>query len=414
TQSGTTPSFTNTGTLSIGSGRLLTMTGGALLTTSGSIFGNGISSGRLVVTNGTLAFSTATLRAMMTLTNTAISGGAVTIGSGDTLNLSGGTLTAAVTNNGMLFAQDNATVAGSVTTNASSTIKVEGNAAFSSASLTFASGFTNNGAIILTAINAGYASLLTVTSGALVNAVGGSLISDPGPGGTRTLTADLVNLGTFSPAATIALNGTLDNQGTLTLPSNVSLTVTKPGAAHTNSGIINLTGGTVGTLTFPNTVTATTITNTGTVSVNAGRTWLVGSGNTVINAATPTVGNIIGSGGTLNFSSATAFINNGIIAPGGVGTLGSLTYTGNFAPGSGGTIHIDLGGTTSSLYDRLLINGTAALGGTMNVQTVNGYTVGPGLNHDVITSTGMTTTMVLGTNPGCSGVISTTNYRLIC
>ncbi len=63
--------------------------------------------------------------------------------------------------------------------------------------------------------------------------------------------------------------------------------------------------------------------------------------------------------------------NEGLTKPG-TGT-GALTVTGNFTQALG-TLNIELGGATAGVdYDQLVVNGSAALGGTLNVSLVNGY-----------------------------------------
>lgn len=63
---------------------------------------------------------------------------------------------------------------------------------------------------------------------------------------------------------------------------------------------------------------------------------------------------------------------NGVVAPGvGIGA-GTLSINGRFANGHDGTLHIELGGVTAGTqYDRLLIDGAAALDGALNVSLVN-------------------------------------------
>ena len=64
--------------------------------------------------------------------------------------------------------------------------------------LTVANGFTNHGTIDLTTTTAGYSTVFAVTNGTLVNATDGVLVSSVGSGGSRTLTAELNNQGTFT------------------------------------------------------------------------------------------------------------------------------------------------------------------------------------------------------------------------
>ncbi|MBL9165074.1 MAG: aspartyl protease family protein [Planctomycetaceae bacterium] len=62
----------------------------------------------------------------------------------------------------------------------------------------------------------------------------------------------------------------------------------------------------------------------------------------------------------------------GVVAPGNGTTTGTLSIRGRFANAHDGAVDIDLGGTSAGTqYDRLVIDGTAALEGTLNVSLVN-------------------------------------------
>jgi len=78
---------------------------------------------------------------------------------------------------------------------------------------------------------------------------------------------------------------------------------------------------------------------------------------------------IIRGGGTLDISGA-AFTNSGAIAPG--SSPGTLRIVG--ALSTQGTIHIEVAGRLpGSEYDRLLIDGNADLGGTLQLSRLNGF-----------------------------------------
>ncbi len=53
---------------------------------------------------------------------------------------------------------------------------------------------------------------------------------------------------------------------------------------------------------------------------------------------------------------------------------GTITINGNFTQTSGGVLNMEVGGTTpGTAYDQILVNGTAFLGGTLNLVRWNGY-----------------------------------------
>jgi len=82
---------------------------------------------------------------------------------------------------------------------------------------------------------------------------------------------------------------------------------------------------------------------------------------TVINLST------LGGSGTITGT----VITSGTTNPG--NTLGTLHVNGNYAQ-TGGAVNIELGGNTLGVdYDQLAVDGTATLGGALNVSLVNGY-----------------------------------------
>jgi hypothetical protein len=138
------------------------------------------------------------------------------------------------------------------------------------------SGFANQGIVEITTVGGATSAQLTVNGGALVNAVGATLESAVGVGGTRILAAAVNNQGSFLVNQPLLWQG-----GT---------------GASANSGTLSISGGNLD-LSFSG-----ALTNTGSVTIASGRTW------TVI-------------GGTLNQSA-------GSIA--GVGTLALSATTANF------------------------------------------------------------------------------------
>ena len=69
--------------------------------------------------------------------------------------------------------------------------------------------------------------------------------------------------------------------------------------------------------------------------------------------------------------------NNGTINPGTVGGAGTLTINGAYS--GSGSITLDIGGTTVGSYDVLAVTGNASLsGGTLNADSINGFTPAQG------------------------------------
>jgi hypothetical protein len=191
-----------------------------------------------------------------------------------------------VVNQGLLRARSSTDFNGSFSNAPGATLRVEGDAFCCSTTVTVLNGFTNNGAIDLTAINAsGTTAQLTVTNGTLINAGGAT------PGVIRALAGN---------GGARGLNAALDNQGILTVDQ--ALTMARGSSVHANSGTINVSGG---DLTITQSGTSPSFTNSGTINVPSGRTWTV-TGGTWTHGG-PTLGGATqATGGALVLNSVTA------------------------------------------------------------------------------------------------------------
>ena len=64
---------------------------------------------------------------------------------------------------------------------------------------------------------------------------------------------------------------------------------------------------------------------------------------------------------------------------------GSITINGNFTQSSSGALDMELGGTTASAYDQIIINGTAVLAGSLNLSRWNNYVPKSGDTFQLLT-----------------------------
>ena len=198
------------------------------------------------------------------------------------------------------------------------------------------------------------------------------------------MTSVFTNAGTFSKTGsattTFASSVTFTNTGTTSVSAGTLVLTT-----GSNSGTISLSSGTeldlAGTFTL---ASASTISGSGTVKITGGTTTLGGT----VTASSVTVN----SGATLTgVATINANVtNNGTLLEKNVflvsGVLGILVINGNFTQGSSGTLNMLIGGTTAGTgYDQLQISGTATLGGTLNVNTVSGYTIPTGQTFSLLT-----------------------------
>jgi hypothetical protein len=152
--------------------------------------------------------------------------------------------------------------------------------------------------------------------------------------------------------------------------------------------------------------------NQGTVDAEAGSTitlfsYSQSAGRLIAN------GTVAQSSGTINISGGTVTgggtIQGSLSNTGGVvsagSSIGTLTVTGNYAQGSSGTLVANIGGETAGTgYSVMAITGSAALGGTIDVDFVNGFTPKIGDTFDIMTYGSVTGDFALVAPEGFSNI----------
>jgi hypothetical protein len=256
-QTGTTPSFTNTGTVTVGPGRTWTISqgtftqqtgatlngGGALTLNSltAANFNSNIAIGALNVNSTNpmnlgsgVNLSTATT-ALIFFNSTVNGPGTITNAASQTLSLKGTNITAtsAVNNQGTLLVNGNVTIGGTLTTAAGSTLRLDGTTSFATLNM---GNLTNNGAIELTSTGGVFNANLNISS-TWTNAAGGTITSFPGTGGGRSVTT-LNNLGTITVLSGSSSAGILQVNGGLTTSGTINLEI---GGATLGTGYSQLT-----------------------------------------------------------------------------------------------------------------------------------------------------------------------------
>jgi hypothetical protein len=171
-----------------------------------------------------------------------------------------------------------------------------------------------------------------------------------------------------------------------------------------------------GSLTIQNgynlTTTAATLSNAGAVTIGASSTlagptgafaYSQSGGSTKLATGTLDPNTIQINGGTLTGSGTIVgnVTNGGTFTPGGDGTIGTVNIQGSYTQTSSGTLKIDVGGTTSGTDDQVNVTGAATLGGTLNVNIVNGFAPTRG-------STLVTQVMTFGSRSGDFATKTTT------
>lgn len=218
-----------------------------------------------------------------------------------------------------------------------------------------------------------YGPLATINPGVVVNVNGPDFSGAWGTvehhGTTHSNGADFL-YGVFNnrPGATVNLHadyyfggrfgGTFNNEGT----------VIKSGGAGESDfgGTVNNNGGQI-------------VIQTGRIRANS---FVQSAGTTQFNGTGLRCPDMRMTGGTLSGAATlTAFFTNsgGVFEPGGP-TPGLVTINGDagvfstYAQGAGGTVRMQIGGTTPATgHDQLQVVNNIALGGTLNLQLVNGY-----------------------------------------
>ncbi len=259
---------------------------------------------------------------------------------------------------------------------------------------------TNTSVVTLTLSGGSLGGTGIVTVTATMTWSGGDMAASTG----KTVLAGSAT-GTISGTGNKYLSRTLENSGTLDYTgSNLQFgfAAAQAGVLINLSGaVLNLTGdgdlslanggshavNNAGTLNRSGTGTTTvdagiSFGNAGSVNINAGTLdvasgYIQTAGATVLASGTTlaSVGGVDLQGGSLSGVGTISgnLTNGGVVNPGGTGTAGTLTITGNYIQTASGVLNIELGGTTAGAFDVLAISGTATLDGTLNVSVINAY-----------------------------------------
>lgn len=217
---------------------------------------------------------------------------------------------------------------------------------------------------------------LSVAPGSQLRLVAASVVTNDA-GATVKLVSDGSDSGPIfgNPA-----NGRLLNSGT----------VVKSGVGSTSAPLSNLAGGTLrieeGELDARQ---GQDNPNNGAIVLLPGTT--LGSGGTHLYNN----GSISGTGAIALGGDATLF-NNGTVSPGTAGALGTLAIRGNYVQGANGVLNIRLGSGGADLLD---IDGSATLGGTLNLGALGGF----------LPADGAAANFIVARRPGDAGTFAQVN-----
>jgi Autotransporter beta-domain len=234
-----------------------------------------------------------------------------------------------------------------------------------------ATGLTRNGVPNTAAGGTGGITDLAADAGMSVTARPAATLANGLPGATNFVPNNSDGVRATGVAARY-YDVTLRNSGTITLNSNV--TIDNFGISGATSGLVIAPGASLTSLVEVNQLTGTTAVN-GTLT-SIGDYFLMSgllSGNGRVNA--PFVTSIIGN-----------------IAPGTLGTVGTLTIAGNLVLSSGSSVVVDLG--AAGVSDRLAIvtaapgSGFANIGGRVVLSPTSGTTLRSGDIYTILTAQG--------------------------
>jgi hypothetical protein len=142
--------------------------------------------------------------------------------------------------------------------------------------------------------------------------------------------------------------------------------------------------------------TGSTLSRTGTYQQNGGSTMVNGT-LTITSGALALAGGSLRGGGTI---SASGGVSNtgGSIEPG--TSTGILSITGSLTQTAGGSVSVELRGTTpGSGHDRLAVTGAVSLNGTLNVTLIGGFVPESGDTFTILTSGSAVTGTFAAVNP---------------
>jgi autotransporter-associated beta strand protein len=374
-------------------------TGKLIMSMSGTLFvsGNQTYSGSTVLLSGTLEADSATALSPNS---------AFTVNS--TLNLHG-------FNNTIGSLSGTGTVLNNGTTTATLSVGHD------NTSTTFGGVLENGTSVLaLTKIGSGTLTLTaanTYTGGTTIS--GGTLQFGNG-GTTGSISGNVIDNGTlaFDRSNLVTFAGVISGTGNLTQLGSGTVTLTGAntyaGTTTVNAGSLIVAGSISGAQTVVNAgslivdgsiSSARTVVNAGSLIVDGS----ISSAQTVVNGGNLTVdglvssaqtvvnpGGFVGGHGTIGGN----LVNNGIVGQN--NSPGTLTVNGNYTQNAGGTLRIGVGGLALGQHDLLAVNGSAAVGGTLQFMRLGNFNLKPG---DQIT--------FLTAKNGVSGTFSTVENSLV-
>ena len=180
--------------------------------------------------------------------------------------------------------------------------------------------------------------------------------------------ASFTNSGFFEARATTTMTGGEFERfiNEVVLRKDTTATTTTIDIPTINNGEIQILAGSLIFTQGLNNGENTTI-NLGNGSLDPGESLTLNSGDSLVGSGT-LVSNLV---------------NAGLVSPG--ASPGKITVEGNYTQESGGSLNLELGGTSEGNYDQLEVKGAAVLHGTLNVTRFNGFIPSAGNSFTLLT-----------------------------
>lgn len=218
--------------------------------------------------------------------------------------------------------------------------------------------------------NQGQTPVTLTTLGAVT--ASGYVSLDPGVTWNNGGTLNVVNgTGEGGNSLTIGIGAALNNLAGAT----INITGPGPDGIEANYGGFSNNAGATLNMGMCATLSVGAFTNDGTINMTGAATVSTGDFSFVNSGTVAGTGKFTGQG----------FTNNGVVAPGGAGTIGTLRFEETYTQSASGELQIDLG---LNDHDKLEVTSKSYLGGTLRTNLVDGFTPGLGSAYQIITGSG--------------------------
>src|SRR5271165_2433251 len=242
----------------------------------------------------------------------------------------------------------------------------------------------------------GSSGTVTVTGpNATWTTTGDLIVGNNGTGELTIQNGGLVQVGSYGLLISNSRFGT----GTLNIGTAPGSDPVAPGTLETSN--VTFGGSGTGVINFNHTATdymfTPTISGPGKVNVFSGTTIL--TGNNTYSKGTTIEGGILVAGTSTALGTGNVSVSGGALTTTGylysVGVLPpqynkalTINVGGNFTQGPGGTLALGIGGLDGSQYDHVQVAGTASVGGTLVVDSLNGFRPSDANVFEILSSKG--------------------------